>query len=170
MARKKAVVELVAKWDARMSKLVGHIFQVPVQEPYHTYAHFLADGSFAFYDNLTSEDTPDFAMLTAQRVLFRIHIMGLVFTQRARKWKDVGAWPIPEQLQQSGVFCSRSIKGRDPETQEVLYDYYRSGESDEPVIISKEESELLELSAVWNPLHISERLRQHYQIMSPVGS
>ena len=164
VSRKQAIEERFAKWEARMAKLVGSIFWVPVQGQCGICAHFLADGSFAFYDGLTSEEVVDLATLTAKPVLFRAHVMGLVHTQRARKWKRVGSCPIPNALQAPGIYCQSTITSRNFDAQEPEYNYYRSVEGLEDVPITREECQALEPNAVWNPLHIQQRLRKYYNI------
>ena len=164
--RKQAIEQRFARWKARMANLMGSIFWVPIQGEYGIYAHFLADESFAFYDSFTSEELVDFAALVAKPVLFRTHVMGLVHTKRAHKWKRVGSYPIPNALQAPGIYCQMSITSRYSDTQEPVYDYYRSIEGIEDVLITREECEALEESAVWHPLHIQERLRKHYNLQN----
>jgi hypothetical protein len=162
--RKEAIEARFAKWEARMQKLIGSIFRVPLTEDYCIYAQFLADESFAFYDSLTSKQEVNLAALTASPLLFRTHVMGLVHTQRAHKWERVGSYLIPVSLQAPGVYCRQSVSRQDADTQEMTYDYSLSIDGVEPVTITKEECETLEIDAVWHPLHIQERLRQYYKI------
>jgi hypothetical protein len=162
--RKEAIEVRFAKWEARMQKLVGSIFRVPLKESYCIYAQFLSDESFAFYDSLTSAQEVNLAALTTSPILFRTHVMGLVHTQRAHKWERVGSYLIPDALQAPGFYCRQSVSGRDSDTQEIVYDYSRSIDGVEPVAITREECETLELDAVWHPLHIQERLKKHYDL------
>jgi hypothetical protein len=156
------------RYEALTSKQIGGLFTVPLTATHHSYAQYLADHTFAFYDSLTSDLAPDFARVTAQPVLFRTSVMALVFKLRgADKWTCVGHYPIPAALTGPAVFCRKSVCGRDPQTNGMLYTYHRvlNVADEELVPVTQEECETLELSAVCNPASIVERLQRHYHLV-----
>jgi hypothetical protein len=155
------------RFEALQKKNVGGLFLVPLTDTQHVFAHFLADSTFAFYDYLTSEKIPDFAVVAAQPILFRVSVMSLVFSQRHVKWHRVVQVSIPATLEAPNISCQRSARGIDKETGEILYNYYRSINLpfSEPEPITREECETLELSAVWHPTHVIQRLKQHYKLV-----
>jgi hypothetical protein len=156
------------RYLALTSKQIGGLFEIPLAMGYHSYAQFLPDHTFAFYDYLTSDPNPNFAVVTAQPVLFRTTVMALVFKLRgAAQWRCVGHVTIPDTLTGPAVFCRKSMSHRHPQTNEMVYTYHRvlNVPDEELVPITQEECEALELSAVRNPAGIVERLQRHHQLV-----
>ena len=59
------------RYGTLTSKQIGGLFKVPLTATHHSYAQYLTDHTFAFYDYVTSNQTLDFSIITAQPVFFR---------------------------------------------------------------------------------------------------
>jgi hypothetical protein len=117
----------------------GTILEIPFGE-HHTYARKLNYGDYAFYDFKTKEDVKDLNSIVNHRGL----IEGF--------WKPVGNIPLEKELQNSIYYWSGPV---DPNE-------FRISENGDIRNVSKEECIGLEIHGVWDPIHIEQRLKDHY--------
>lgn len=120
----------------------------------------LGNGSFAFarvldfplvlfYDAL-AEKRLSINEIVASRELFKIWVMKSAFS--SKKWEVIGNSPLDASLFESPVFFKV-----DPISKK--YSLYQGGAE---VLACREQCEGLERAAVWDPVHVEDRLRDYF--------
>jgi hypothetical protein len=129
----------------------GDIIRIDFDTGRHTYGQLLTDPCLAVYDLPSEQDVLDLAEVVGRPILFIVAVHDRAL---ARDWPIVGRTPpdtplpaVPEYFMQD-MFNPASCKIIDVEG------------NIRPV--SPEECAGLERAAVWEAVHIAERLRDHY--------
>lgn len=128
----------------------GDVFVVPLDDGRLSFGRMLQRTLMAFYD-LIADDVPSVEHIVSRPVLFKIWVIDSSLRS--------GAWRIPE---------NRSVDddlAMEPQffKQDALNGKLSIHQSDGGEIsCTAEECEGLERAAVWDPSHVEDRLRDHY--------
>jgi hypothetical protein len=134
----------------RQRRTLGAIVQIPIGDGRNCYAQTLEEPEFAFFD-LCARGTPDLNAIPLRRVLFRVWVMNHAVT--SGRWLKLGVAAISEDLTRP---VSRFIQDAlNPSQFEIVL-----GGERRPA--TPEECVGIERAAVWEPEHVEDRLRDHY--------
>lgn len=132
----------------------GDIIKVPFGENYFTYAQFLRDTIFAFYDCRTNVDMQEVCDVLRHKKLFTISVHATAV--RSKRWTIVGSCDTPEDSKENPyLFKYRNM----PQGHPPVYEIYKDGITKEA---TREECIGLEYLFAWTPDKVEERLRDHY--------
>lgn len=130
-------------------RIVGAIYEIPLGAGRRAYAWAMPEVDFAFFDLDAGADVP-IEELIRRPIAFRIAVHRSAWARG--RWPRVGkAEPPPELLAPVPTFIQDPIDGR--------LSIYLFGEI-RPA--SREECIGLERCAVWEPEHVEDRLRDHF--------
>jgi len=134
----------------RQKRLKGDIFEVDLRDGTFCYGRVI-NGSCVLYD-LRVGVRPLIEEIVCQKVLFQVWVMKYAITRGI--WKVIGNLPLEESLVERPRFFKKdSISGK-------LYVTY-DGSQEIPATL--EECQRLECAAVWDPEHVEDRLRDHFE-------
>ena len=134
----------------RQRRTIGAIVQVPIGDGRNCYAQTLEEPEFAFFD-ICAGVTPDLRAIPQHPVLFRVWVMNHAVT--SGRWLKLGVVPISEDLARPVPRFTQDALN--PWSFEItLGGERRSAAADECVG--------LERAAVWEPEHVEDRLRDHF--------
>jgi Immunity protein 26 len=127
----------------------GDIVRIDLDEQACCFAKLLVSPLFCFYDNRTprSDARP---VVDPGAILFKVWVSKEGWTNT--RWKVVGHEDLSDIEQESPTFFKI-----DP----IKKDYYLYGNA-RFMPASREECIGLERAAVWDPVHVEERLRAHF--------
>lgn len=132
----------------------GDIIKVPFDEGYFTYAQYLSDGLYSFYDIREKNDLSDLAMVLKSKKLFTIAVHASAIKKNG--WSIVGNLALPEHDKKNPPLFANKIV---PDGHPPSFRIYQNGESRDA---SREECVGLEYFFVWTPDKVEERLRDHF--------
>jgi hypothetical protein len=128
----------------------GDIVRIDFDEDRHTFAQILADSPYvAVYDSATAADkVATMAEVVGQPILF------IVAATVSRGWPVVGkAPPGSPEVEVPEYFMQDIVNPQQCQIVDAKGSMRRA---------SPEECRGLEVAAVWDPEHITERIRDHY--------
>jgi hypothetical protein len=135
----------------RQRRKEGDIVAIDLGDGTLAFARVLREPLLAFYDlRVRNQETPSIQEIVKRPVLWRIWVMNYAIT--GGRWKVMGNSPLEEALKREPTFFKQ-----DPISGDVTL--YRA-ETEYPASI--EECEHLERAAVWDPEHVEDRLRDHF--------
>ncbi|QEC53035.1 immunity protein 26 of polymorphic toxin system [Anseongella ginsenosidimutans] len=135
----------------------GDIVKVKIDESMHTYARILNYTDFAFYDALTSEDIKAVEEIVSKPILFKA-----IVNDRGVEdglWPIIGNVPLEDSLMNSTYYLPDIV---DPS-------HFRIRENVKIREASREECVGLEVGVIWDPIHIEQRLKDHYEGNENIG-
>jgi len=132
----------------------GDLIKVPFDEPYFTYAQYLTDTLFAFYDFKSVNDIQEICQVLDKMKLFTISVHASAV--RSNRWKIVGSCELPENSKENFLLFKNKIIA---EGQPAAYTIYKDGITRDA---TREECMGLEYLFAWTPEKVEERLRDHY--------
>ncbi|WNG21438.1 hypothetical protein F0U63_47110 [Cystobacter fuscus] len=132
----------------RIRRVEGAVVSIDLGDGTHGFGRVLERPLFAFYD-LRGERIPPIEEIIAKPVLFKICVMDHAVT--AGTWPVVGSSPLEPSMRESPFFFKQDGPGR--------FWRYRSGQE---TPASRSEIEGLERAAVWEPIHVVDRLKDHF--------
>jgi hypothetical protein len=139
---------------ARANRAPGRIVRIDLGDGRCAYGRQLTFVTVEFYDRMGQPGEPiDLIELVASPVAFRISVMKYAFRRRGG-WELLDVVPLTQQ-EQSQIY--RWAK-QDPLTGAISIISDPGGET--PATI--EECHELERAAVWDPEHVEDRLRDHF--------
>ena len=141
----------------RVRRTPGQFVEVELGDGNKTYGRVLSEPLFAFYDlrAATAESSPELPRLAALPVIFRIWVMNHAVTRG--RWQVLGSLPLPRDLEASPNFFKQdTTNGR-----LSIYNDDLAPNYERPA--TRGECEGLERAAVWEPEHVEERLRDHFE-------
>ena len=128
----------------------GDILKIPLADAKFAFARVLKYPLVAFYD-LRSEGIPNIDSIIASSVAFKIWVMKYAVTNG--EWLVIGNRPLTPELEEPSLFFKRdAIFG-------ALSIYLGAG-AEKPATI--DECKGLECAAGWDPVHIIDRLNDHF--------
>lgn len=131
---------------------LGSIVVVPLGNGFHSYAQMLEEPEYAFFDSRTRTELPA-ETVVIQPVLFRLWVMNSA--HRLGRWQKVCTVPVPQGLSEPVLRYNQDpIR---PQDIRLTYDGC-SGD-----LCTVADCDGLECAAVWDPEHVEDRLRDHYQ-------
>jgi hypothetical protein len=129
---------------------VGDVVKVEIGDGVHCYGRVLADADFAFYDSRSRVEIP-LKEISGRPVLFFAAVMRYAVT--TGRWKVVGNVALEgESLKAPPTFIQDALHP-------TRFEIYEGGQIRKS---TREECAGLERTAVWDPEHIGDRLRDHY--------
>lgn len=136
----------------RKRKRLGDIIEIPVHGEYFCYAQLLPHGEYLFFDYKSDIPLEDLFILKDCKTLFRVTVYDSVL--RNGRWKIVGSIPVKEEYLAPHM--------------EYMYDKFENSfalyntATGEITKCSKEDARGLERCAVWDDVHVEDRLFAHY--------
>lgn len=130
---------------------IGDIVKIDLGKGYHSYGIVLNDPLMAFYDIRTKENL-DINAISEIPVLFMVWVMNYAITDG--DWEVIGNVPLGKFSGVNPAFFKKDIITKE-------YSIIYSNSSDD-MPASKEDCELLECAAVWNPEHIVDRINDKF--------
>ncbi|MHA4895362.1 immunity 26/phosphotriesterase HocA family protein [Pedobacter sp. PWIIR3] len=135
----------------RQKETIGAFFKVPLNEGFHTYGRIIRNCVYAFYDHKTHKDILDLTDIESAPVLFKVYVMSSVI--KKGRWPIIGISELPKNLDVVEPFFIQDIG--DPKI--CWIDYHG-----ERTKVSPEECIGLEQLAVWDYMHVENRLIDFY--------
>lgn len=130
--------------------MVGSVVKIPLGGSLHTYGQILSEADVAFFDIEATEDV-QVEEIVQRAVIFRIAVMNHAITKG--RWPKVGTAPISPALA-----APQPKFIQDPLDSSKLQIYLAG--TIRPA--TRAECRDLERSAVWEPEHVEDRLRDHF--------
>jgi|HubBroStandDraft_2_1064218.scaffolds.fasta_scaffold303338_1 hypothetical protein len=132
-----------------VKRTIGDVVRIELGDGTHTYARVLPEASFAIYDAQTTEDLP--IMKTVERpVLFYVAVMNRAVKEE--RWSVVGHKTLEDWLQAPPRFIQDALNKK-------KFEIYQHGKI-RPA--TRQECLGLERTAVWEPEHVEDRIRDFY--------
>jgi hypothetical protein len=130
----------------------GDVVAIPLNDGTFGFGRVLREPLVAFYDLRSEQILPIDAVICAP-VAFVIWVMNRAITHGT--WPVIGHAPLsPDLCAERAFFKKDAISG--------ALTIYRDATSDE-IPATREECEDLECAAVWEPHHVVDRLRDHFE-------
>jgi immunity protein 26 of polymorphic toxin system len=124
---------------------------VPLGDDTYGYGLVLKDPLFAFFDFRSTMPPPPVEEVVRKPVAFRVCVMRYVITKGL--WPVIGHVDVPAQLLAEPEFFKQ-----DPMTGALSIT--KDGGDERPATL--EECRRLECAAVWEAVHVADRLRDHF--------
>jgi hypothetical protein len=135
----------------KQKEIIGAFVRVPVDETYHTYARIVNKLIYAFYDFKTTSETPDLESVENADVLFKLIVNESAINSLG--WKIIGVKELPENLKLPVSFFKQEI-GNHNDCSIITDDHIKK--------VDPTECAGLERLAVWNHIHVEQRLKDYY--------
>lgn len=131
---------------------VGDVAAVPLGDGREGYAWVLNEPLVAFLEisSRSAAERPDISRIVGAPVAFRIWVMRRALTTRV--WPIIGSAPPPAAVLEEPWFFKRDRIAR-------TLSLYRKGVE---VAADQKACQGLECAAVWDPEHVADRLRDHF--------
>jgi len=127
----------------------GDIVQIKLEDGDFCYGRILEEPMVAFYDKKDGGNST-FGDVILAPILFKICVMNYAVT--SGRWRILGTIPLEEELRMPVWFFNE-----DSISKELFLEM-----NFEMIPATREECEGLERSAVWDPEHVEDRLRDHF--------
>src|SRR5690349_19184880 len=139
--------------ERRGRRRVGDIVEVPLDMQHSAFGWVLDAPLVAFFDyRCPTKLVPAIKEIARKPIAFRIWVMKYALT--SGRWPVLGNLTIPESVREPPWFSKC-----DPITRKVTI----TKTGDEEVEADPELSAPLEAAAVWDPEHVVDRLRDHFE-------
>jgi Immunity protein 26 len=136
--------------EKRHKRRVGDVVEIDLGDGFHAYARILNEASFAVYDCRCDTELP-LAEILKRPVLFRLAVMD--WAVKKGRWKVIGGSPL------EGCFSILPPKFIQDPIDKDRFSIYEHGLI-RPA--SREECAGIERTAVWDPSHVEDRIRDHF--------
>jgi hypothetical protein len=136
----------------RPRRVPGNFISIPDGNGGHYFGRELREGVVAFYD-LRSSKILSLDLIANTPILFKLPVMNYAFKPGIGKWQYIGHSPLePSLTAPVEFFMQDSLTGE--------FSLYKEG----GLIVPATADQIvgLECTAVWNPEHVEDRLRDHY--------
>lgn len=135
----------------RARKKPGDVVKIEIGDGHSSFARVLNYSELAFYDG-KYQSQPALCVIAELPVSFIIPVMN--FWSKTDGWEIIGNLPLePELLEEPTYFKQDAITG-------TLCLYLPHQDIEVPC--TRDQVENLERAAVWDPEHIEDRLKDHY--------
>jgi hypothetical protein len=143
------------KRKPRFQRKVGDIVAIPLGEDRVAFGWVLEEPLIAFFDCSSDiKHVPSVQQLVQTPIAFRIWVMNRALA--AGTWAVLGHAQVPDELAIPPLFLKQDrFSGKVTVT--------RTGAEEEAVPKEKEKWITLERAAVWDPDHVVDRLRDHFE-------
>ncbi|NUM55672.1 MAG: immunity 26/phosphotriesterase HocA family protein [Candidatus Hydrogenedentes bacterium] len=128
----------------------GDVFEVDLKDGSYAYGRVLRN-VFGFYD-LRASTCPPVEEIVAHPMIFKIWVMDYAIERRL--WRIIGHVPLSQELTVTPRFFKK-----DPITGRLTITVDGSQE----IPATYDECKELECAAVWDPEHVEDRLRDHFE-------
>jgi hypothetical protein len=130
----------------------GAIVKIPIEKEYHTYGRLLLRPYVEIYDGKTKENISRLEEIVSKPILFTLCVFDYAVTKG--RWEIIGRTDFSEnEVNIPLQFIQDPINPKSCQTIDALGNM-------EPA--SVEQCRKLERSAVWDPEHIEERIKDYY--------
>ncbi|MGN6618718.1 MAG: Imm26 family immunity protein [Ilyomonas sp.] len=136
----------------------GDLIKVPLRQDAWTYARILIEGSYAFYDCLSTTDRADFEQIIKSDILFIAHVD--IFAIKDGHWTIVTNIPLEERL---AKLHPRYFNPAPMNQENVnFYEVYKNQIED---AIGKDwiKTGRMQLDGLYGQLHIQARINDYYR-------
>lgn len=133
----------------KQKRVVGDIVQIELADGSLCFGRVLKSPLMAFYD-LNTTKAPPLEEIVNLPVLFKVWLMDYAVT--SGHWKIIHHADLEEDLQVDVAFYKQDLISKKL--------FIHQGSNELPA--TYEQCEKLECAAVWDPVHIEDRLRDHY--------
>ena len=131
-------------------KDLGSIIKIELINGTFCFARKLKNPLYAFYDINTKDTIPPLEEIIASNILFKIWVMDRVIS--SNRWIKIGKLDLEDELYKPVTFCHQNALNK------KVYLYINGEKS----ITTKEECNKFERTAVWEPEHVEDRLRDYF--------
>ena len=133
----------------KVTPIIGDIVKITLEDGDACFSRVLEKPLFAFYD-LKVKQVPSKEDIIKSPIMFKIWVMDYAITTNI--WKIIGNIPLEQKLVAPVTFFTQDIISK------KTYLYLNS----EKIPATFEQCENLEKAAVWDPIHVEDRLRDYY--------
>jgi Immunity protein 26 len=135
----------------RVKRRVGDVVSIPLGSHLYGFAIVLEDPLFGYFDYRSSRPDPPLAEVVAARLAFKVWTMKHEVVR--------GNWPIIGRINEQGALAERPwFYKEDPLTHRLS----KTRDGSEELPVTEEEVMTMERAAVWEPIHVVDRLRDHF--------
>lgn len=134
-----------------LKSAIGDIVKIDLGDGLHCYARVLEEGLFAFYDCRVREERT-IEQIIASPILFQVPVMD--YAVKRGRWSIVGNAPLTDSLKNPPPRFIQDALRKD------IFRIYEKGKI-RPA--TRAECIGLEREAGWDPAHVEDRLRDHYE-------
>ena len=135
----------------RVRRRVGDVVSIDLGRGRHGFAVVLEDPLFGYFDYSADKPDPPLAEIVARPIAFKVWTMGHDVVRGL--WPVIGKTDIPAVTAEHPWFFKE-----DPLTGKLS----KTRDGAEELPVTEEEASSMERAAVWEPIHIVERLRDHF--------
>ncbi len=135
----------------KQKESIGAFVRVPIDDKFHTYGRIICEYRYAFYDFRTDIIDPDLSKIQNSDILFKLIVHKNAVTKGF--WKIIGKLELPDELKKPLPFFIQNVGNY----QDCLIDI--NGVRKEATL---SECYGLERLAIWDHMHVEQRLRDHY--------
>ena len=151
MQEKKSSVS--DKKQIRQRRVVGAVMEINIDDEYYVYAQSYPHSQEVVFDYRSSEPLEDLSVLLSAKQLFRVAVYRRVIG--SGYWKKVGKLPLREDLlpiQMEYVYHKYD---------DIQFEIYNPA-TGKMTPATKEECRGLEPAAVWDYMHVKQRIKDYY--------
>lgn len=143
-------IESLEMTSSRQKPKLGDVVKIDIGGGHSCYGRVLNSPLMAFYD-IRSEDEISTDQVVLQPVLFKICVYH--HAVKSGRWEIIGNKALEDELKEPAIFFREDIlSGK-------LYKHYQDGRE---FLSNRNECMELERAAVWEPEHVEDRLRDHF--------
>ena len=136
---------------------IGDLIKVPFRQDVWIYARILIEGSYAFYDCLSTIDCTDYEEITKSDILFIAHVE--IFAIKEGHWTVVTNIPLEEMLTN---FYPRYFNPAPMNKENVnFYEVYKD-EIEEAIKKDWIRTGRIQLDGIYGRVHVEERVNDYY--------
>ena len=132
----------------------GDVIAINLGNLSYGYGIVLNSSSTGFYNLQTKNLELNVNFITSHSILFKVPVMNSAF--KSEKWHIIGNIELNDDLKQRVYFFTRDMFDHS------ISIYYEDGTEGIDIPATYEEVKDLERAAVWDPEHVEDRLRDHF--------
>ncbi|GAA5006624.1 hypothetical protein GCM10023206_12330 [Acinetobacter puyangensis] len=133
---------------------VGDIFGIDLGDSKYCYCIVLDSPLVGFYDLQVNDLKQDVKFITSHKILFKVWLMKYAF--KSEKWHFIGNIELSEELNKRVYFFKQD------QFDYSISIYYSEGNESIEIPATYDDVKGLERAAVWDPEHVEDRLRDHF--------
>ena len=134
----------------KIKRKVGDVLAIKLEDGSFSFGRVLEEPLIAFYD-CKSVDKLSLEEIVSKPIIFKVWVMNSAV--ESGRWEVLGNEPLDQGLEEIPKFFKQSPLNK------KFSIYYQGVETPS----TKEECQELERAAVWDPEHVEDRLRDHYE-------
>jgi hypothetical protein len=135
----------------RVRRRVGDVVSIPLGNGRYGFAIVLEDPLFGYFDYSSNRPDPPLPEVTAARLAFKVWTMKHDLVR--------GYWPVIGRMEDGQLLAEQPWFFK---VDSLTHKLSKTRDGAEEVPVTEEEAATLECAAVWEPVHIVDRLRDHF--------